>query len=331
MVKTSHNKTIRINAAGNYQINSSNEFIIIDTTDVVTLYLPHMLKDNDRINVISVVAAPYIRLAYGNSGLYDLTTDYGYLQFEYNSSADSYVFRELVAPAGGGGDNGWTLEASVTRLNSDLGISVDSINPIASNVDYLSVIDTSVSDVTTDITSLESANIIKNIKVSGPYDLILQSTAGFSDGTNELIVTDSAILFHDVLAGKWQIVYNNEWKTKVVDISSAEILDLTTPVEILPLAGAGKYYDFSAYLKYTFETTPYSLNGLSFLTFQQGTYQKYVDPNLIVESQNAVAEIYAGSTGNISLNQNVTFFGDVNPTLGDGTLQAIIKYRVLTF
>jgi hypothetical protein len=66
-----------------------------------------MLKDNDRINIISVVATPNVTVNdFANVLITTLTTDYGYIQVEYNTSADAYVSRSIVTE-------------SVTSMNAD--------------------------------------------------------------------------------------------------------------------------------------------------------------------------------------------------------------------
>lgn len=331
MVKTSHNKTIRIESAGTYQINSDNEIIVINTTGAVIITMPHLLKDNDRINIISVVAAPNVTV----TGVATLTTAYGYLQVEYNTSANTYVSRQLVS-TGVVGDTGWTLDDPIVRLNDSLGVAVENTVITTEGPEYVSLIDTSAGDVTEDLTTVEAyLNVFKFIKVSGPNNLILQSTQGFSDGSTELVVTDSCLLFNDPLAITWQILYNTDGvKTEIVEISSAEILTIgTTPITLLPAPGAGKYYDIESIIEeFTFGTIQYSLAGDT-LEITNGGFIWQNTSVILAEENVAAILVRTDNKDIVKMNQAVfisTTGGD-DPTLGDGTLRIILKYKLKTF
>jgi hypothetical protein len=138
--------------------------------------------------------------------------------------------------------------------------------------------------------------------------------------------------------------------TTVVNISSAEILAMgTSPIGLLPAPGSGKFYDYHGYLEFTYVTTAYFLPDdaimLGGLNSYTGTFLK---SNIIGNGENCVCffgntlpqETFIGSSepelvGNniILLNEPVVLstWNSTNPTLGNGTLRAIITYTVRTF
>ena len=124
--------------------------------------------------------------------------------------------------------------------------------------------------------------------------------------------------------------YNNEWKTAVIDVSSAEILDLTTPIELLPAAGVGKYYDIeTTKMKVLFGTTPYDPDSMTKIEVKQGLQTFNFGPNIIAQSSNTFGiGIRSGYT---ATNQNVTLSADAIALDGDGTAQVILQYKVNTF
>jgi len=242
----------------------------------------------------------------------------------------------LVSAGGAQVDSGWTLTLDdYTRLNSWLRIATD-ISIVANTLDYLTVIDTSSEDITVELDEdIEIGGLIKNFKVTGPYNLILTSAiTEFSNGTNELVISDSATIFLDSTAGGvWQIFYNNEWKTKVVEISSAEILAMgTTPIELLPAPGAGKYYDIDRMiLKYTYNGNGYNIG--EDLGIGDGNNNIKIIPEFwladTVSQIVIVSDISYPSLENTARTLKTLYGSD--PASGNGTIQAIIKYRTLTF
>jgi hypothetical protein len=158
-------------------------------------------------------------------------------------------------------------------------------------------------------------------------------------------------------------IYNNELKahidgqivtvypqagggtTEVVNISSAQILAMgTTPIELLPAAGANKYYDIEkVILEYTHVTTAYSSPDLvikSNGSLWGFVYSQFV---LLAGSESTVTFVnkpmdynstdFITTPYNFPLNTDLTIgtYDNSNPTLGDGTLRAIITYTLRTF
>jgi hypothetical protein len=328
-------------------VNDMNKTLLVDTSKIaVTITVPKITPSGFKVTLIGVggtestnniTIAGESDATINDSASVAVANDRPVILINKTSDNGSNYNLVTNAGSGGGGDSGWTLQGGfATRLDSDLGVAVDSIGSLASNVDYLTIVDASVGDVTEDLTTIEvlGAKYIKQIKVTGPFDLILQSTAGFSDGSNEIIVPDSCIIFFDTILDQWQILYNNEWKTKVVDVSSAEILTMgTTPIELLPAPGIGKYYEIESILtKYTHVTTAYvTLASLAYFIGASTTFNTILDMITIeINSVNRSVDITTvGVALNQSLNLSTNSFSD--PTDGDGTLQVIIKYKVNTF
>lgn len=135
--------------------------------------------------------------------------------------------------------------------------------------------------------------------------------------------------------------------TTTVNISSAQILAMgSTPIELLPAAGVGKYYDdVKVILEYTHGTTNYSLGGDLINVRSEDNY-KYIALTNIGALQNenrATTLILRGSDvdgvngfvqgGWRAMNKAIVLdtYNNTNPTLGDGTLRAIITYTTRTF
>lgn len=128
---------------------------------------------------------------------------------------------------------------------------------------------------------------------------------------------------------------------EIVNISSAQILAMgTSPVELLPAAGAGKYYDYYGFIEFNEGTTPYT--NTQILALNDGWEVKQVENPIdfgektfikissINYSQGVGSNILHKTQG---LNQNVSLgtIDNSNPTDGDGTLRVVIYYKVRTF
>jgi hypothetical protein len=140
----------------------------------------------------------------------------------------------------------------------------------------------------------------------------------------------------------------SQYTETIVNIPSAQILAMgTTPIELLPAAGVGKYYDIEkVILEYTNVTTAYSL-AIDYLQieYNNNTYAN-LNKSIITQSDNALDIIKNGQEndgtsevnftyGNSGmLNQNVrlkVYNSSTNPTLGDGTLRVKIYHKTITF
>lgn len=123
-------------------------------------------------------------------------------------------------------------------------------------------------------------------------------------------------------------------QTVKVSLSSAQILSaFTTPIEIIPAPGAGKFIaPLNISIKYNFVTAAYDTN--MDVAFKIGTGE-IIDTNDILNSGsntlfNIVITNYYGTLSNIE-NQNMVFTVPVgNPTFGDSTLDVYVTYQIIT-
>lgn len=132
-----------------------------------------------------------------------------------------------------------------------------------------------------------------------------------------------------------------------VPVSSAEILDMgTTPIELLAAPGADNYYEVDKVrLEYTHVTTGYTYTDE--IVLQINSNSKFIKQILGTTNTWLVISDLNGTEGVVSapvgadiipsygeqLNKGLYLntYNGTNPTLGDGTLRAIITYRVRTF
>ena len=131
----------------------------------------------------------------------------------------------------------------------------------------------------------------------------------------------------------------------IVNISSAQILAMgSSPIELLPAAGAGKYYDIEKIiLEYTHVTTGYT--GSYFIIKDSDGYLNHGLYNFTQESANTVVvindiieywSIGASPTdfhrGYFILNKSLLLTHNAtDPTGGDGTLRVKIYHKTITF
>ena len=149
----------------------------------------------------------------------------------------------------------------------------------------------------------------------------------------------------------------SEWIETIVNISSSQILNMgTTPIELLPASGENKYYDIESiilesnqpqydlggvndfikvtmgFIELTISRELLEANGLprvtvlrNFLVQSQGTWGNYPTLDTYYRTNNH---------DSIQTNVNMILFLTENPTNPEncnGTLRAIIKYKVKTF
>lgn len=142
--------------------------------------------------------------------------------------------------------------------------------------------------------------------------------------------------------------------TVEVDITSAQILNMgSSPIELLPAAGAGKYYEFKIILEFT-NCDTYTGNSCLYIDNGGGDcYKAFYDWNEVAVN---VAEIHSHELGNIDVSDpdvgaasylvkrigrltntrinkplTLTTWDLADPTLGTGTIRAIITYTTRTF
>ena len=142
----------------------------------------------------------------------------------------------------------------------------------------------------------------------------------------------------------------DEYQTTIVNISSSQILNMgTTPIELLPAAGVNKYYDIEKIiLEYIPNTISYNAPS-DFVRLYYGNLNAVISSKIVGADNVYIAVITdlkhkSGASNNTFIPEatDVLYGGEAdgilaltsyngNPTEGDGTMRAIIKYKIKTF
>ena len=157
-------------------------------------------------------------------------------------------------------------------------------------------------------------------------------TVGTAKGTDLITVSDG-----DTLATKNITVddiveasgVNGTWTTTSVDLSNADMLSLnSSPIEILPAPGAGKYYDYVARFEHIYGGTAFTVPGGGSPYLNQGSKDYYFDRLVLTATQDAA------STGTFygfaKTNTALTLTADADATTGNGTGRLVITYTIRT-
>jgi hypothetical protein len=137
----------------------------------------------------------------------------------------------------------------------------------------------------------------------------------------------------------------SEYTETIVNISSAQILAMgTTPIELLPAAGANSYYDINkVVLEYTYGNSAYAVTDDFQIKDSDGSVVAVAPSYLLVFTQdvawtgslrnqlNAVSSPTGYNYGEAIILNSAYTISCTNPTLGDGTLRVKIYYKVITF
>jgi hypothetical protein len=136
----------------------------------------------------------------------------------------------------------------------------------------------------------------------------------------------------------------------VVNLSAAQILTTgSSPAVILPAPGANKYYAiYSVAMEFTDNGTPYTIGTganpyifinpnatanmfmqKGFLTTAGNKAMHFTHFEGALDTANSVNYQFSGTW--IDKPVVLRTWGDVNPTLGNGTLRFVIKYDIRTF
>jgi hypothetical protein len=123
-----------------------------------------------------------------------------------------------------------------------------------------------------------------------------------------------------------------------VNVTSADILDSnTTPFELLPAPGVGKYYDAKFIVEYDYNTTQYNVGGINLTFIYDGTNYVYQVCKLDTLNNDTVlfprieigSSIYA--VGGMNLNSPLYLYTEnADPTTGNGTMLFKIWYTIRT-
>lgn len=127
----------------------------------------------------------------------------------------------------------------------------------------------------------------------------------------------------------------------IVNIASSKILEMgDSPIELLPAAGVGKYYDIDKILiefsagsvDYSFETGDYLVvigyGVFDAKLFEAGAIDFSFDPNGKEISPSSIA---VGQFNLINTAITLSVSSEINPTLGNGTMRAKIYHKTVTF
>lgn len=126
------------------------------------------------------------------------------------------------------------------------------------------------------------------------------------------------------------------YKYKEINVSADELLAIgSTPIELLPAAGTNKYYEWYAYIEYTFGTIAYTMG--SPFSMQQGTINKMPFGMLATASEDTVAIVRPSFGIGIAYyfcpNQalRLSTLSGADPADGDGTIKVRLYYKTITF
>lgn len=138
----------------------------------------------------------------------------------------------------------------------------------------------------------------------------------------------------------------SEYTETIVNISSSEILSMgDTPIELLPAAGAGKYYEYYGLVEFDYGTTYYLLNDRIGIGCSQDYSATFFSEQIITSTENVAKKFSMGAPSEsastatalksypVRMNRPVEMFtyDATNPTNGDGTLRVKIYHKTITF
>ena len=184
--------------------------------------------------------------------------------------------------------------------------------------------------------------------ITNLYDYYASTQAAVGTNNYGLYVEDFGSSANDyaiyVVGGKTQIggplLFGTNTGAKVLQktftLTSPQILNIaTTPIQVLPTPGANLAYEIvSIYGHYRFNTTPYTLGGMSgfFFLGNPGSNPQYSIQVAAMIDQAADRfqnPTVFGSPSVSVANQPLFVTGDANPTLGDGTVTFTIQYVIV--
>jgi hypothetical protein len=165
------------------------------------------------------------------------------------------------------------------------------------------------------------------------------------DGTEELYTQTNNISEKFTLEDIKNYLEASEWTEVVINVSSAQILEMgKTPIQLLPNAGLNKYYVFEGVLEFTAGDIQYNFSPeLLFCIYYNASFNKagsHFITDILQSKYNSVTPFSSipnvGSNGyqnGIFLNSSVLLSTQKNnnPTSGTGTIRIVLRYKVKTF
>lgn len=119
----------------------------------------------------------------------------------------------------------------------------------------------------------------------------------------------------------------------------------TSPIEILPAPGVGKYYEFEGFVEYNYVSTDYDFGDVVGILGETSYAGSYIIPSTILWTNSKVIQfssktpIYVDSivtdtvaSAGFNLNEKIvlTTYNGNDATLGDATLKIKLKYKIVT-
>jgi hypothetical protein len=170
----------------------------------------------------------------------------------------------------------------------------------------------------------------------------VQSFAGLSDVTFGTPTDGQAFVWDSGTSKVVPATVGDGYTETIVNISSAQILAMgTSPIELLPAAGANSYYEVDKIrFEYSHNTTAYTIANRLYV--YGGDIYVVIKNSFIADGSDYVGSVVPSPSMvdtvpvfqlENGLNTSLVFSveGGVDPTAGDGTLRAIITYTLRTF
>lgn len=163
---------------------------------------------------------------------------------------------------------------------------------------------------------------------------------GIDEIANDIETVFTAVNDLETTVGNLETEVNNlpaSPTTTVVNISSAQILNMgSSPIELLPAPGVGKYYsEVLLFLEYNYNSLDYSIaNGKKLQAYFDGAGAAAIFGEFAISyGENCFSFNSLPQDGAIGLNLPILLGveSNTNPTGGNGTLRAIITYTERTF
>lgn len=144
--------------------------------------------------------------------------------------------------------------------------------------------------------------------------------------------------------------YLNEWTEVEINITDVNAIRNcgTTPIEILPAPGVGKYYEYDGMVEYTYNTTQYDFNDMLGILGEVSYSGVYILPaNILFTPGDKVIQINSKMPQYLdilrtdtvyqqpcNINERIvltTWSPSNDATVGDGTFKIKLKYKIHDF